>query len=357
MYQMFVSACASTALALSAPALAGVSPMSTLYEVIDLGPNVGGGSPSINGVGTVALSSNPQGVPPPAQTWSNGAFTNYAGISNPLNSINNLGDLVGGFGSISGTFVYVNGQSLNLNAATGLSRTKGVDINDSRQIVLQTTLSNPRAFVYDANSGTTTNLGTLGGSSPFVIPSAINSSSHVVGYSRRSDTSRTRAWIWRGLALAELAPTSFTSVDTFAYDINDSGIAVGSIDTLTPAVFSAGSAQALQTPPASDACSILAINNDAFKVGYYRRTIGGFRAGFWNDAGLFHNLNELSIAGEEAWTFEAATDVNDDGWIVGFGTLNGASRSFLLRPIPAPGTFVGVLLVGVIWTGRRQRSS
>ncbi len=356
MSQAFASAFVSTALALSTPALAAVSPMSMLYEVIDLERNDGfiGRTPSINQDGSVALGFVPQGVPPPPRTWNAGAYTSYSGVSNPLSGINDLGDVVGGNGSITGTTVFIAGQNYNLNAATGLSRTRATDINNARQVLLHTTLSPNRAYVHDYSTGVTTNLGTFGSpSSGSATPSAINENGQVVGYSRRSDNGRNRAFIWQSGALSELAPSSFATVDTFAYDINDSGIAVGSIDTLRPAVFSAGSAQALQTPPASNACSILAINNDAFKVGYYRRTIGGFRAGFWDDAGLFHNLNELSIAGEEAWTFEAATDVNDDGWIVGFGTLAGETRSFVLRPIPAPGGLCLLLPVSLMFCRRR----
>lgn len=337
------------------------SPMTTQYEVLDLGRNSGviGTNPAINSSGRVALGYRPsQGTIPPPDSWDSGFYTTYSGVSSPLTGINDFGDLVTGSGrSPAGTVVYVNGQNYNLSTATGFTLPRATGINNTRQIILQDIASGPeRAFLHDYTTHTTTPIGSF--STPgtgFTISTAINNNSQIVGYSRYSTTLRTRAFIWQAGSLAEIAPTSFVTSDTFAYDINDLGTAVGSVNSLQPAKFSNGSIQLLQTPSGSDACSAQTVTNDGFIAGFYRRTTGGFRAAYWDSQGNFHNLAELHITGENEWVFECVTDVNESGWIVGFGTHNGETRSFLLRPIPAPHSFAVFSLLLSRFVHRRRR--
>src|SRR5205814_10064593 len=58
------------------------------------------------------------------------------------------------------------------------------------------------------------------------------------------------------------------------------------------------------------------------------------RAMFWGTEGQPTDLNR-AIPARSGWILERALDINDDGWIVGYGTLNGNRRSFMLVPIPA----------------------
>lgn len=100
-----------------------------------------------------------------------------------------------------------------------------------------------------------------------------------------------------------------------------------------------------------------AINNDDHIVGYsqagdsYCATLFAAAPG-----GNPIDLNTL-IDPTLGWSLEAALDINDNGWIVGYGTNSqGVSSAFLLKPIPEP---AGLLLLATGWAclARRKRQS
>lgn len=72
------------------------------------------------------------------------------------------------------------------------------------------------------------------------------------------------------------------------------------------------------------------------------------------------DLNSLIAAGS-GWVLEHATAINDNGWIVGTGQLNGSPRGFVLIPPSAPitcpcGAAIALgVLVGAIWLATRRR--
>jgi hypothetical protein len=68
------------------------------------------------------------------------------------------------------------------------------------------------------------------------------------------------------------------------------------------------------------------------------------------------DLNGL-IDPASGWTLAAARDINDSGWIVGTGTLNGQARAFLLTPVPEPSSLalLGAAAGGAMSSARRRR--
>ncbi|MES4792715.1 MAG: hypothetical protein C4321_06730, partial [Chloroflexota bacterium] len=79
-----------------------------------------------------------------------------------------------------------------------------------------------------------------------------------------------------------------------------------------------------------------ALNNNDQVVGvssfYFNNSENNFRAFIWDSADGTRDLNDL-IPANSGWVLEQARGINDNGEIVGTGTLNGEPRAFLLRPL------------------------
>jgi probable HAF family extracellular repeat protein len=104
----------------------------------------------------------------------------------------------------------------------------------------------------------------------------------------------------------------------------------------------------------------LDINNNGQIVGYSELDNQPLTHGFLYQDGRMFDLNSL-LAADPGWVIGRATAINDAGQIVGRAYFNGASRAFLLTPIPEPGTVAlgfTVLVVWMsIWAGKRQTQS
>jgi hypothetical protein len=57
----------------------------------------------------------------------------------------------------------------------------------------------------------------------------------------------------------------------------------------------------------------------------------GSTAWIWDSTNGTRNLNTL-IDPASGWVLTSASGINDSGWIIGAGTLNGAARNFVLKP-------------------------
>ncbi len=94
----------------------------------------------------------------------------------------------------------------------------------------------------------------------------------------------------------------------------------------------------------------LAIGDGGHVVGELKLTGLGSRAFVWTPTTGMLNLNDL-IDPSLGWTLSAATGINDDGQIVGYGTLNGRVRGFRLDPVspivPEPSSLVLLALGGL----------
>jgi probable HAF family extracellular repeat protein len=183
------------------------------------------------------------------------------------------------------------GAGMNSLGTLGGTQSVAMDINDSGRVVggAQNASEDFRPFRWD--SGTMTDLGTLGGGSflPDHRAEAVNSSGNIVGrsYTAGGDA---HAFFWDG-SMDDLGVLTGGS-KSWAFGINDSDVVVGTSEV----------------------------------------TGGVYRTFVWDETNGMRNLNNLIPTGT-GWTLIRATDINNDGFIAGFGTNGSAeNRAFLLSP-------------------------
>lgn len=98
-----------------------------------------------------------------------------------------------------------------------------------------------------------------------------------------------------------------------------------------------------------------AINIHGQIVGRSRRNpYVGLMEAFIYDGTSTVSLNSL-IDPNSGWVLNEATDINDNGYIVGKGTFQGVTTNFMLKPVPEPTTLIALGLGATTLLRRRHR--
>lgn len=285
----------------------------------------------------------------------------------------NNSDRIAGYTANNRAALWQDGQITHLGSLPGGSVSAANGINESGEIAGTSGVNgdqNTHAFVWQ--SGSMTDLGTLGGTTSF--GEGINDAGAAVGSSYLADNVTIHAFQWTG-ALTDLAPNLGPVSDASA--INDAGQAVGfannqaylyqggntqNLGTLGGAYSRAfainGSGtvageSATPTPnqtvhaflwsngvmsdlgalrSAQNDSHALAINERDEVVGYSSVPDNGQNiphAFLWF-RGFMIDLN-AQVLGHPDWIFNVATGINRRGDIIGYGTLDGQQHGFLLR--------------------------
>jgi probable HAF family extracellular repeat protein len=230
--------------------------------------------------------------------YSNGSVTTIGGQFSEGFSINNLGDVVGRFRNDDGNFqgfTYINGQFTQIPVLTYVYIVRS--INDSDQFVGSLGYYwSHGGYVHMAghafldSGGVITDLGSIGGGpETYTEAFGINNAGQVTGYSTAADGTQ-HAFVYTGGAMNDCG--TIAPYYTCGVSINDSGTVAGNITTY----------------------------------------VGGQVGVFVYSNGTMRNLSDLVGLSGGGWSQLTAYQMNNDGWIVGYGTINGATHGFLARP-------------------------
>ena len=312
------------------------------YTVTDLGP---GQAFAINGLGDVVVqpaSGNSFVRAPGGKQLSLTPLT--AGYPTTPYGINNQGLVVGysSNGQGAAAALWTNGVPLDLGTLDGVPGCAGTGINASAEVAGYCFLLNGRteAFLWSKATGMQ-GLGSLQGEGGS-IAQAINRFGQVVGYAPNLAHTTPYAFIWSkttGMAKNLGKLPGYDS--SFAWAINDLGQVAGQSDCLNCSLSghatlwskTKGSMLDLGVLPGASDSFALGINNVGQVVGGsgYSAT-NELHALVWSPSTGMLDLNNL-IPANSGWLLQVANAINDQGQIVGYGTLNGFQpEAFLLTP-------------------------
>jgi probable HAF family extracellular repeat protein len=315
--------------ALATTAFAAKAPQWTITDLGGLSQTFGGGSfaQGVNDRGEVTGWSYAGDSVPfhHGFLWSNGEIADLGlpqgNFASGMTALNNHGVVVG---TTSGpphgadmVAIYQDGQW----TVPGLEGS-AYAVNDHGVVAGQYNVGDG-AHAFMLKEGLLFDLGTLGG--PYSIAWGINDKSVIVGSSSVANGS-THGFVWDG-ALHDIGTLGGANSSLFA--INSHGTAAGYAQAggnAVAIVYENGSMRPL-TVPGSTFSVARGINDKGAVVGQ------SDAGGFLYDDGKLTILNTLPEVIAAGWQFLAPYGINNRGWIVGTGSVNGTCcRSFVLVP-------------------------
>jgi len=306
----------------------GFSAHGTTYHITDLGEGYVGG---INELGQITGVSGGS-----AYIYDGGVFSwiDPPGPGSIFPSdINIDGEIVGRYNYVGDhVFLFDGSESINLGRFGG-EMAYGKAINSFGQIVgaYKPSGSGMRAFIY--SDGSFQDLGLLG-TTGYSVATAINSHGKVAGQSTGIG-GVDRAFYYDGSKMQDLGTLGFepSSRRSYGTDINDAGHVVGSAHNsgYRYRAFLWDGNQMNDLGSLGDSSTAYAINSADVVVGSFELSDMVTEHAFVHDGTQMLDLNDLLIDGT-GWVLTKAIDINSNGWIVGYGDLDGEQHSFLLTP-------------------------
>lgn len=187
---------------------------------------------------------------------------------------------------------------------------------------------------------------------PFWQGRAINESGQVAGARLDDNGGFIRAVLYTNGQVVDLG-TLAGGRDSFASDLNDSGVVVGGSDFGTAGLASRQSF--IWRDGVMEALGSTATRNTATAINNHGDVVGTFATGgtgldqthsYLYQDGVQYDLQTL-LAGGGGWRIMEVVDINDSGQIAG-QACNAAGQCFaaLLSPVPEPASY-GMLLAGL----------
>lgn len=348
--------------------LAAVQAHGATYSYTDLGTL--GGSQSwaydVNDFGQVVGESlTLHDGPSHIMLWDAGTLVDL-GPNGKANSINNAGQMAGltfVIGQTNRATIWSGGTEIALPELAGTLASEGKAINNAGQVAGNTQVDpfhgHIRATLW--NGSTATDLGSGSRTDSYAL--GLNSLGHVSGYTWSSDGIE-HATVWKNGTISELDAIAGEDA-SFAYAINDAGLAVGyshSVSGDVATVWDGTSVASLAALPGGHAVAT-DINNSNQIVGYSEFATSA-RATLWTGA-TTTDLNSFLDASvvSAGWVLRTASAINDRGWIVGdaYNSLSGETHAYMLSstsPVPEPQTFTLMIAgFGIVGGALRSRLS
>ncbi len=272
-------------------------------------------------VGASNFSASPTAFHAFLGTCTNGGTTTDLGVLSGSGSSYAMGinasDVIAGYSNFSGGAAdkyhatrYSGGSWADIHPPYGGDTSRAEDINNASTIVGygNTSTSGAHTVAWSrTSSGSYTDLGILPdpgwglgapeGSEAYSINTAgvISGASYIQG---GLGVKVYRAWIWEsGFGLTDLGDLGLGGKHSRALGINDSKVVVGEANTTF---------------------------GDSARNAF-----------IWDSTNGIQNLNDM-IPGGSGWVLNQAYDINNNGYITGWGIFMGKPKGFLLIPDPSP---------------------
>jgi probable HAF family extracellular repeat protein len=243
---------------------------------------------------------------------------------------------------------------------TGMGSGEGMGVNNAGQIVgSSVTASGQVHAVVDTPGVGMVDLGTLPGGD-HSIANAINNNGWITGNST-ADGGPPRPFLYTSAG----GMVQLSDAQGSGRAINDRGDVAGwLIEQGRFRSFVHRPGEGLDVFSSEGDSMAIGLNNRGAVVGsdFINIDAGESRAFYYSPQTGMVNLNDaLDPASGAGWVIEAANDINDMGWIVGHGEINGETHAVLLKPVPEPETwalmFAGLGVLAYMKRSRRRLAS
>jgi probable HAF family extracellular repeat protein len=321
------------------------------YAVTDLGDFYGTyfSRIPINNHGQVAFVSD-EGH---AVIYSDGVMTDLGTLGgdhvDSVRAINDNGQLactvltIGPTSGFGHAVLYSDGTVTDLGTLDG-SNSDAADMNNRGQVV---GWSGSRAFLY--SEGVTTDVGSLYDVG-FTYAFGINNGGQIVG----------NYFFYGDGVMTDLS--SLLGCSGSAVDINDSGQFVGTLGIYLGEGQFAYHAFFFSDGATTDLGTLGGTSSEATAINTRGQVVGNLYSSgvpawaFLYSEGVVYDLR--SLAGDLVdWQSIQASDINDQGWITGFGMIDDEVHVFLLTPVPEPSAVLltAFALLGLLAFARTRR--